>query len=153
MRLPVNPLHTLAAAFSGAQFARPWWRFMLVLLLCAVTWLALAPAPPRLLSTGWDKLNHGLAFSALAVAAAMGFTAARWRISGALLAYGALIELLQAFLPPREADLADLMTDGLGIAIGLLLAGGLRWVALRGRSVRARPEVRSRCTRRRSAPP
>ena len=153
MRLPVNPLHTLAAAFSGAQFARPWWRFMLVLLLCAVTWLALAPAPPRLLSTGWDKLNHGLAFSTLAVAAAMGFTAARLRIGAALLAYGALIELLQAYLPPRQADLVDLMTDGLGIAIGLLLAGGLRWVALRGRSVRARPEVRSRCTRRRSAPP
>ena len=153
MRLPVNPLHTLAAAFSGAPFARPWWRLMLVLLLCAVTWLALAPAPPRLLSTGWDKLNHALAFSTLAVAAAMGFTAARWRIGAALLAYGALIELLQAFLPPRQADLADLMTDGLGIAIGLLLAQGLRWVAQRGRSVRARPEVRSRCTRRRSAPP
>lgn len=153
MRLPEIPLDALATAFSGAPFARPWWRLTLALLLCAVTWLALAPAPPRLLSTGWDKLNHGLAFSTLALAAAMGFAAAWWRIGAALLAYGGLIELLQAFLPPREADLADLMTDGLGIAVGLLLAGGLRWGALRGQSLKARPGARSRCTRRRSAPP
>ena len=148
MRLPVNPLHTLAAAFSGAPFARPWWRLMLVLLLCAVTWLALVPAPPRLLSTGWDKLNHALAFSTLAVVATMAFAAAWRRIGVALLAYGGLIEILQAFIPPREADLADLLTDALGIAIGLLLAGGLRWSA-----IRARLGSRSRCSRRRSAPP
>lgn len=126
MRPPVNPHHILAAAFSGAPFARPGWRLLLALLLCGVTWLALAPAPPKLLSTGWDKLNHALAFSALAVAAAMGFTSVWWRIGAALLAYGGLIEWLQAYLPPREADLADLLTDGLGIAIGLLLAAGLR---------------------------
>ena len=153
MRPRSKPHDSLASVFCGAPFARRWWRLLLAWLLCAVTWLARAPAPPPMLTTGWDELNHGLAFSTLAVAAAMGFTTARWRIGAALLGYGGLIELLQAFMPPREADLADLMTDGLGIAIGLLLAGGLRWVAQRGRSVRARPEVRSPCTRRRSAPP
>jgi VanZ family protein len=136
------------AAFCGAAFATPWWRCALALLLCAVTWLALVPLPPKLLSTGWDKLNHLLAFSVLAVVAAMGFAAAWWRIAAALLAYGGLIEILQAFLPPRGADLADLLTDGLGIAVGLLLAQGMRRVALS-----ARPGARSRCTRRQSAPP
>ena len=133
MRPPVRPHHALASALCGARFATPWWRLTLVLLLCAVTWLALAPAPPKLLSTGWDKLNHLLAFSTLAIVTVMGFGAAWWRIAAALLAYGGLIEILQGLLPPREADLADLLTDGLGIAIGLLLAQGLRRAALRAR--------------------
>ena len=148
MHPPSKPHDTLASACSGALFARRWWRWLLALLLCAVTWLALAPAPPPLLSTGWDKLNHALAFSTLAVVATMAFAAAWRRIGVALLAYGGLIEILQAFIPPREADLADLLTDALGIAIGLLLAGGLRWSA-----IRARLGSRSRCSRRRSAPP
>lgn len=133
MRPAIRPHHALASALCGARFATPWWRFSLALLLCAVTWLALAPAPPKLLSTGWDKLNHALAFSTLAVVAAMGFAAARWRIAAALLAYGGLIEILQGLLPPRQADLTDLLTDGLGIVIGLLLAQGLRRAALKAR--------------------
>jgi VanZ family protein len=133
------PQPALATAFCGAAFARPWWRLLLVLLLCVVSWLALAPFPPKALSTGWDKLNHGLAFSALAVVAVMGFAVPWWRIAAALLAYGGLIEVLQAFIPPREADLADLMTDGLGIAIGLLLAWGLRWAAQRASGLGTRP--------------
>lgn len=140
--------HTLAGALCGAPFATPWWRALLALLLCAVTWLALVPAPPPQLGTHWDKLNHLLAFSTLALVAAMAFTRAWWRIAAGLLAYGGLIEGLQAFAPPRAAEPADLLADGLGIAIGLLLALGLRWAALK-----ARPGSRSRCTRRRSAPP
>ena len=148
MRPRSKPHDSLASAFCGAPFARRWWCLLLAWLLCAVTWLALAPAPPPMLTTGWDKLNHGLAFSTLAVVATMAFAAAWWRIGAALLAYGGLIEILQAFIPPREADLADLLTDGLGIAFGLLLAQGLRRAA-----IKARPGVRSRCTRRQSAPP
>ena len=130
MRLPSTP-HPLASAVCGAPFAQPGWRLLLALLLCAVTWLALVPMPPKMLSTGWDKLNHALAFSTLAVVATLGFAAAWWRIGAALLAYGGLIEILQAFLPPREADLADLLTDGLGIGLGLMLAQALRWAARR----------------------
>jgi VanZ family protein len=126
-----TPANTLAAAFCGAAFARPWWRLLLLVLLGVVSWLALAPYPPKALSTGWDKLNHGLAFSALAFVAVMGWVLAWWRTAAALLAYGGLIEVLQAFIPPREADLADLMIDGLGIAMGLLLALGLRRAAQR----------------------
>jgi VanZ family protein len=139
MRPPTRPHRALASALSRARAATPWWRLVLALLLGTVTWLALAPAPPRALSTGWDKLNHVLAFSTLAIVATLGLMGAWWRIAAALLAYGGLIELLQGLLPPREADLADLLSDGLGIAIGLLLAQGLRRAARRGQPIRARP--------------
>lgn len=123
--------HALASALCGAAFARPWWRLALAVLLCVISWLALAPRPPPALSTGWDKANHLLAFATLAVVAAMAYADAGWRIATGLLAYGGLIEVLQGFAPPRAADPADLVADGLGIAIGLLLAGGMRRAALR----------------------
>ena len=45
----------------------------LALLLVIVSYLALSPAPPHVLDTGWDKLNHVSAFVALAFAAWLGF--------------------------------------------------------------------------------
>ena len=126
---PARARHALASALNGAAFARPWWRLALLLLLCAVSWLALAPKPPPELSTGWDKLNHLLAFATLAGVAAMAYAQAGWRVAAGLLAYGGLIEVLQAFTPSRVADPADLLSDGLGIAIGLLLARGIRRAA------------------------
>ena len=65
------------------------WRVMLALLLCAVTYLALSPAPPHQVSLGWDKLNHFSAFATLAGVAFLGFAGAWARIAVALLGYGA----------------------------------------------------------------
>ncbi|MFT7723483.1 MAG: VanZ family protein [Roseateles sp.] len=115
---------------------RPLWRALLAALVIAITWLALSPAPPKTLDTGWDKANHTLAFAALA------FTAARalwprprqwgWLVL-ALLAYGAGIEVAQGFLPPREASMLDLLADASGIAAGLLPAWVVAALAARGR--------------------
>jgi VanZ family protein len=43
-------------------------------------------------------------------------------VLAALLAYGGLIEILQSLTPYRSAEWADLLADGLGLAIGLLVA-------------------------------
>ncbi len=43
-------------------------------------------------------------------------------LAPALLAYGGFIEVAQSFAPPRQADWADLLADGVGIALGLLAA-------------------------------
>lgn len=109
---------TAIAATSG-------WRVLLLLLLAAVSVLALMPHPPVSVDFGWDKLNHLLAFSALAFAADLGFPAPRTsRLVAplALLAYGGLIELLQLRVPGRSGEWADLLADGLGIACGVLIA-------------------------------
>ncbi len=117
-------MKTLLPLFTTPS-CRAAWRALLALLLAVITWLALSPAPPETMNTGWDKANHALAFGAL------GFSAvwAKWpqpRQWGwlvlALLAYGVGIEIAQSFLPPREADWHDVVADGVGIALGLLAA-------------------------------
>ena len=104
---------------------RTGWRALLLLLVLVVSWLALSPAPPKVLSTGWDKSNHALAFASLAFSGVWaGWPRPRhwaWLVV-ALLAYGIGIEIAQSFLPPREADWHDVVADSVGIALGLLAA-------------------------------
>jgi VanZ family protein len=105
------------------------WRFVLAMLMCVITWLALSPAPPPQADLGWDKLNHLAAFATLAVVAVLGCCGPFWRIGGALVAYGGLIELLQSLTPSRVGEWPDLLADSVGVALGLLLAAGLRKLA------------------------
>ena len=104
-------------------------RLMLALLLGVVSVLAWRPNPGELLSSGTDKLAHLLAFGALGACAALGFGLSRWRRIGVgLMAYGALIEWVQAFIPGRSAEWLDLGADGIGALLGVLLVA---WVSNR----------------------
>jgi len=111
--------------FCTAPERRVLWRALLGVLLVAITWLALVPAPPKVITTGWDKSNHALAFASLAFSGvwALWQRPRQWGwLVLALLAYGVGIEIAQSFLPPREADARDVLADSVGIAIGLLAA-------------------------------
>lgn len=107
---------------------RPWWRVLLAITLAAVTVLALWPGnnnPPSLF--GWHVINHMVAFVVLTMLARAAFPALpRLWLAGLLLAYGALIEIVQA-IPAlqRTASWGDLATDAVGILIGLVLV----WIA------------------------
>ena len=106
------------------------WRVILLLLIVAVGYLALAPAPPPTMDTGWDKLNHALAFTALAFAGCLGFPAAqggRTVLLAALISLGAAIEILQLFVPGRSGEWNDLFADSIGIACGTVIATGVMW--------------------------
>ncbi len=101
------------------------WRALLAVLLIAITWLALSPAPPKAITTGWDKSNHALAFASLAFSSvwAVWQRPRQWIwLAAALVGYGIGIEIAQSFLPPREADWHDVVADSVGIALGLLAA-------------------------------
>ena len=87
---------------------------------CAAVVLVLALVPPKsyLPSTPWDKANHALAFATLA---ALGIWSYRGSIAGALLgllAYGGMIELLQALTPYHTAEWGDWLADAVGLVIG-----------------------------------
>lgn len=119
--------------FVGPRARRRW--MVVFLVLCAITLVAaLLPAERAPKATDWDKLDHALAFAALAVA---GVFAMQWMRRGVvwvlplLTALGALIELLQLFVPSRMADVRDLLADVVGAAIGTCLA----WLVLRALGV------------------
>lgn len=93
----------------------------------------LLPQPPRALDSGWDKLNHVLAFAGPAFAGATAWpgAAAAAKLAGGLLAWGAGMELLQQQLPPRRGEWADLLADAVGIAVGMI--GAAAWARARAR--------------------
>ena len=115
-------LQTLISALARQAASARYWRGVLLLLLCVITALALAPVPPKQADLGWDKLNHLCAFGALAAVAFFGRVGGAVRITVGLLAYGVLIEVLQSYTPTRSAEWGDLLADGAGIALGLVFA-------------------------------
>ena len=113
----------------NAQATRRW-RGLLLLLIAAVSYLALTPQPPAGVDLGWDKLNHVAAFTALAFSACRGFPDSRGTrlvVLCALLAFGGLIEVLQYFVPGRSSEWGDLLADVIGIASGAFIAAALPW--------------------------
>ena len=87
------------------------------------TALMLWPFPPS--NDGWiytDKVEHVLVFIVLTSLGLLSYT--RWPslICIGLMAYGAIIELLQATLTTtRQASWADWLADSVGIALGFIV--------------------------------
>lgn len=98
-------------------------RVVLVATLLAVSALALWPSPESLVTTGWDKANHFIAFFVLL--AMLDFSWPRgtsmWVKVLILLAYGLAIELVQAGIAQRFASFWDLAADAVGLSLYLLL--------------------------------
>jgi VanZ family protein len=121
-------LLSIARTFATTPAATRAWRWALGLLVVAVGYLALTPHPPEGIDTGWDKLNHVLAFMALAFCAGLSapasLSARRLSMCG-LLAYGALIEVLQLYVPGRSSEWGDLLADAIGIALGAAIAASV----------------------------
>ncbi len=91
--------------------------------LFVVTVLALIPAQAVPVSSGWDKIDHWLAFFVLSALADRAYPKQLFwrRIALGLFAYGVAIELAQSLTPDRQAELMDLVADSIGIAIYALL--------------------------------
>jgi len=101
------------------------WRVALALLAATTAALALTPDPGPAIDTGWDKLNHLLAFAALGLCAQSSAAdpgRPAWAWLGLVLAFGVLIEIAQTQVPGRHAEAADLLADALGIACGAVPA-------------------------------
>lgn len=91
--------------------------------LGCVTILALMPGPtvPHAIQF-WDKAQHALAFSVLAILGCCAFPRRSAHVAIGLLAHGALIEILQATLTTtRTGDVLDWLADSVGISLGLAL--------------------------------
>ena len=94
-------------------------------LLLVVT-LSLLPRDAMPTPDIWDKVSHGLAYGALAVAGGIGYRSSRALILVALglLLLGAALELAQSALPDRIASLYDVLANAIGILLGSFIASG-----------------------------
>ena len=100
---------------------RTYCRWLFAVGLVVVLALALAPPQVPTPTTGWDKANHALTFTVLAL---MGLAAYPRRIAPVLLGlllYGGAIELLQGFTDYRTAEWLDWGADSVGLALGSML--------------------------------
>lgn len=96
---------------------------------------------PRLTEHVWDKLLHAIVYTGLAVLvfrALAGEGLGRWRAVGLTIlivsTYGALDEWHQSFVPMRNSDVRDWLTDTLAGAIGSLAYAVCQPLVKRGRA-------------------
>jgi VanZ family protein len=111
-------------------------RVVLLVALAVITYLATTRPDYPIISDISDKLNHLMAFYALAFLFDFSFPEREMGFAKiiVLLAYGLWIEVVQSFLPERTASVLDLCADGIGIAIyrfSLPLLRQLPWLSRR----------------------
>jgi VanZ family protein len=84
-----------------------------------LTVLLLTPADYLPKVVLWDKLEHGLSFGVVAFTGAVAFPSRSCllRLAFGLPCLGALVGILQIFLPGREAAVGDALANTIGIAI------------------------------------
>lgn len=99
-----------------------------VVLLVTIMALALLPMAIGIPGLTNDKVVHFLTFTLLMIWFLGVFEPVMApRVAAALVFYGVLMEFLQSFTPYRSADPYDVLSDGIGISAGWLLASaGLR---------------------------
>ncbi len=92
-----------------------------VFITLAALVLSLLPNVPMPPGAFGDKLVHGSGYAALAVCWRLALRVqTRW-VLAAVFGFGAAIECLQALTPWRQFEWADMMANGTGAAIGLLV--------------------------------
>ena len=102
---------------------------LLATLLLAVTiaWGTLTPTPPTpdLMGPLSDKLYHVMAFAGLVFPTALLYTRSLVWILPLAALFGGAIELVQPFIG-REAEVADVLADLVGLGMGTLIGLTLR---------------------------
>ena len=89
-----------------------------------VTWLSLTPQDALPEIDIWDKLQHVMAYTALAVCGAVGFLGRRplLMIGVGLIVLGCSLEAAQSAVPGRDPSIGDAIADIVGVALGLATA-------------------------------
>lgn len=106
-------------------------RLLPLALMGAFTWMSHQQVLPGGMEFPhpWDKLAHGSAYAVLGAVAALAWGRPSRRalvlVWGILVAFGALDEIHQSFVPGRSCSLGDWGADATGSGLGVLAAGSL----------------------------
>jgi VanZ family protein len=107
-----------ALRFFAAWHALGW------MLVAFVIYASLTPAPPSLPVEGGDKLGHVLAYTTLMLWFAWLYRRGSTHLYFALgfVALGIALEFAQGTTDYRSFELADMAADGIGVALGWVIA-------------------------------
>lgn len=98
------------------------WRLAAGLIVLGIGGLALLPADQAVSSGFSDKIEHAVGFGTLALCSRLGWPRARnLMLWSGITAYGGAIELAQFAAPGRSPEWGDLIADGTGALIVLML--------------------------------
>lgn len=113
-----------SADVSTASRGRLLWFAFGWLLLAAIVWLSLTPSPPEPGVEFGDKLGHLAAYAALMFCFARASASARARLgwAAACVALGVALEFAQGALGYRSREVADMIANAAGVALGWVLA-------------------------------
>ncbi len=93
--------------------------FFIAVALVTILSLIPATAVPQAVQF-WDKAQHSLAYSVLAITGSLGFPRQLKLVLVGLLAHGAVIEVMQSTLTTtRLGDVLDWLADGTGVLAGI----------------------------------
>lgn len=102
-------------------FGLAWLQFVIAIAL--ITYFSLAPDPGDAFESFSDKTLHVFGWFVMlcSLHVALRKRTVPWYFAVLLLTYSGLIEIMQGMMPPREMDAKDLLANGAGIVIGLLI--------------------------------
>jgi VanZ family protein len=103
-------------------------RHLTLFLWLIITTLAFIPSYeplPEIMSLS-DKLNHFVAFAVLLIFTHYSRIVGFKKLIGVLVGYALFIEVVQHFLPTRYFSLLDVVADGIGVVIGVVIVQGIK---------------------------
>jgi VanZ family protein len=101
------------------------WPLVTLLLLGTITALSLSPLPELPPGAQNDKLNHFVAYAALALPVALARPRLWLAVIAGLALWSGMIELVQPRVN-RYGEWADFIANATGLGLGMLLGTGLR---------------------------
>jgi VanZ family protein len=104
--------------------ARQLWLFVGWTMVVSVIYLSVAPVAMDTGVEQGDKFLHGLAYGALMLWFANLYerTTQRWMLAVAFVALGIALEFVQGWTGYRSFEIADMLADAVGVAVGWVLA-------------------------------
>jgi len=106
------------------ELTRPLWLAVGYIGFSMIVMLSLAPAGSRPHSGYGGEYEHLLAYALVGFAFGMGYRTARWQLFAglALSSAAAVLELLQIFVPGRNAEITGFLISSMGAWLGLAVS-------------------------------
>ena len=105
---------------------------VLALCLGVLSWLSLSPMRELPSVSMWDKSEHFIAYAVLATVCLLLFPGRPGRIIAGCIAFGVLIEVLQALMGfGRQGDWRDALANSIGVLLAVGVERLVRWLIKR----------------------